>query len=111
MLDDRILSPVYFFGLYSIILVVSLFCNRGRIQNALILACMLVWLTLSVVKFKKETAILHLDGQGFFSEKWRDLPGIKSVRNTNKSLIYTDEPLAIYILTGKVAYQVPYTRD
>jgi 4-amino-4-deoxy-L-arabinose transferase-like glycosyltransferase len=107
-LDERILSPLWFFGLYILILGAGLVSQKGRIQKILVLACLLAALIFSVIKFQKVSAVLRVDGQGFFSEKWRILPGMEYIRGTNRELIYSDEPLAIYILTGKVAYQVPY---
>ena len=109
LLDDRMLSPVYFFGLYFLMLVADIVYKKGWLAKILVLACLLAFLAFSVVKFINGSAVLRSDGQGFISAKWRVLPGVEYIRQTNRNPIYTDEPLMAYILTGKIAFQVPYT--
>jgi hypothetical protein len=108
-LDDRVLSPLWFFGFYLIILIADLVVQRRHILRIAVYACLMAFLIFSVVKFQKVSAVLRSDGQYYSSEKWRVLPSIEYIKHTNKNLIYSDQPLAIYILTGKVAHQVPFT--
>ena len=108
MVDDRILSPMWFFGLYLLVLIADLVIRKGRLHRYATYACLLVLLVFSIVKYQKISADLRSDGQGFFSEKWRNSLSMEYIRQTRHELIYSDEPMAIYILTGKVAYQVPF---
>jgi 4-amino-4-deoxy-L-arabinose transferase-like glycosyltransferase len=108
-IDDRVLSPIWFFGLYTFVLVADLAVRRGRVIRALVYTCLVAFLVFSVVKFQKASEVLRSDGQYYSSIKWRALPSIEYLKHTNKTLIYSDQPLAIYILTGKVAHQVPFT--
>jgi 4-amino-4-deoxy-L-arabinose transferase-like glycosyltransferase len=108
-IDDRVLSPIWFFGFYILVLIADLAVRRGRVIRALVYACLVAFLVFSGVKFQKASEVLRSDGQYYSSIKWRSLPSIEYVKHTNKTLIYSDQPLAIYILTGKVAYQIPFT--
>jgi len=108
-LDDRVLSPLWFFGFYLFILIADLVVQRGHIYRIAVFACLMAFLIFSVVKFQKVSAVLRSDGQYYSSENWRVLPSIDYIKHSNKNLIYSDQPLAIYILTGKVTYQVPFT--
>jgi hypothetical protein len=108
-LNDRVLSLMWFFGLYLFILIADLIIQRGRSYRIAVYACLVAFLLFSVVKFEKASAVLRSDGQFYSSIKWRSLPGIEYVKETNKKLIYSDRPFAIYLLTGKIVYQVPFT--
>lgn len=107
--DDRTLSPLWFFGLYLLLLIAHLIIQKGHIQRIVIFTCLLVILLLSFVKFQKVSEILRSDGQGFISEQWKHLPSIEYIQKTDHNMIYSNEPLMVYILTGKVTYQVPFT--
>jgi 4-amino-4-deoxy-L-arabinose transferase-like glycosyltransferase len=108
-LNDRVLSLMWFFGLYLFILIADLVIQRGRSYRIAVYACLVAFLIFSLVKFEKVSAVLRSDGQFYSSIKWRSLPGIEYVKQTNKILIYSDRPFAIYLLTGKAVYQVPFT--
>jgi hypothetical protein len=108
-LDDRVLSPLWFFGLYLFIMIADLVIQRGRSYRIAVYACMVAFLIFSVVKFEKASAVLRSDGQYFSSASWRVLPSIEYLKHTNKTVIYSDQPLALYLLTGKVVYQIPFT--
>jgi 4-amino-4-deoxy-L-arabinose transferase-like glycosyltransferase len=109
LLEDRILSPMYFFGLYILIIVADMIYRKGRLWMILTLVCLLACLAFSVGKFQYISKALRSDGQGYISEKWRVLPEMEYIRQTNHNLIYSNQPLVSYILTGKVVYQVPFT--
>jgi 4-amino-4-deoxy-L-arabinose transferase-like glycosyltransferase len=107
-LNDRVLSLMWFFGLYLVILIADLVVQRGRSYRIAVYACLLAFLVFSVVKFEKVSAVLRSDGQFYSSASWRVLPSIEYVKHTNKTVIYSDRPFAIYLLTGKVVYQIPF---
>ncbi len=106
--DDRMLSPLWFFGLYLLLLVADAFLQRRPKSRIVSHVGLFVLLLFYVIKFQNTSTILRTDGQGFFSQKWRDSLSMEYIRQTRHELIYSDEPMAIYILTGKVAYQVPF---
>ncbi len=106
--DDRMLSPLWFFGLYLLLVVADAFLHRGLKSRILSYVGLFVLLLFCVIKFLTTSAVLRADGQGFFSDSWRNRISIEYVRQTEHELIYSDEPMAIYILTGKIAYQIPF---
>jgi hypothetical protein len=106
--DDRMLSPLWFFGLYLLLLVADAFLHRGLKSRILSYVGLFVLLLFCVIKFQNTSNVLRADGQGFFSDGWRNRISIEYVRQTEHELIYSDEPMAIYILTGKIAYQIPF---
>jgi hypothetical protein len=108
-LNDRVLSLIWFFGLYLFILIADLVTQEGSIRRIMVYACLAAFLIFSIVKFQKASTILRSDGQFYSSINWRSLPSIEYVKQSNKSPIYSDRPFAIYLLTGKVVYQIPFT--
>jgi 4-amino-4-deoxy-L-arabinose transferase-like glycosyltransferase len=108
-LNDRVLSLMWFFGLYLFILFASLLIQKGRIRRIAVYACLAFILVFSVIKFQKASTALRADGQFYASIAWRSLPSIEYIKQSNKDLIYSDRPFAIYLLTGKVVYQIPFT--
>jgi len=108
-LNDRVLSLMWFFGLYLMILIADQVVQRGRGYRIAVYACLVAILAFSLVKFEKASDVLRSDGQFYTSIKWRSLPSIDYVKQTNKGLIYSDRPFAIYLLTGKPVYQIPFT--
>ncbi len=109
-IDSRILSPLWFMGLYLLVLIADLVIKRGRILSVATYVCLSVLLVFSIIKFQNVSMILRSDGQGYFSKGWRELISMEYIRQTQHNLIYSDEPLAVYILTGKVTYQVPFVK-
>ena len=108
-LEDRIMSPLWFFGLFILMLMADAIGRKGRIYQIVVYAFLLVFLGFNIYKYQVVSTSLRSDGQGYLAEVWRTSPGIEYVKNTKHDLIYSDEPLAVYALTGRIAYQVPYT--
>jgi len=107
-IDSRILSPLWFFGLFLLVLIANLIMERGRIQQIVVFVCMLSFLAFSIIKFQNVSTVLRSDGQGYFSKGWRELISMDYIRQTQHNPIYSDEPLAVYILTDKITYQLPF---
>ncbi len=109
-IDSRILSPLWFFGLFLLVLIANLTIDKGHILQIVTLVCLLIFLTFSIIKFQHVSVVLRSDGQGYFSKGWRELISLDYIRQTQHKLIYSDEPLAVYILTDKITYQVPFVK-
>jgi 4-amino-4-deoxy-L-arabinose transferase-like glycosyltransferase len=107
-IDSRLLSPLWLFGLYVLVLIADMIIKRGRTQQVAVIACLLAFLAFSIIKFQHISTVLRSDGQGYFSKGWRELVSLEYIRQTQHGVIYSDEPLAVYILTGKITYQVPF---
>ncbi|HNT23765.1 MAG TPA: glycosyltransferase family 39 protein [Anaerolineales bacterium] len=55
---------------------------------------------------------LRLEGRGFAHQGWQESPAIQTVRDLpTTTIIYSDKPGAIFLLTGRAAYVLPTPMD
>jgi len=107
-LDDRILSPVFLLSLLIVLIISAFLIQKKGYYLFVVAAFLLLIITLSVINLIQMPNESLLKGQGYISETWRISPGISYVKKAENTVIYTDEPAAVYFLTGKVTYQVPF---
>ena len=101
----RILSPIY----VALLILVVLFGKWlwGRRREALIVLAAAV-LGLSTYGTVAAISELHKGGQGYASFQWYDSKTMAFLRGLPPALhIYTNEPGAVYLYTGRGAYVLP----
>jgi hypothetical protein len=114
-LDDRILSP-----LLVALLVLGLAATHAlalgiqgkralKIGAAILLGG---WLALTAVRGVSAGIHLRADGQGYASRDWQGSAIVQWVRELPDPVtVYSNELNALYLLTGRQAYQVPIRWD
>lgn len=114
-LDERILSPLF---ATILILSINLFCMGwhrfnwpGWIKASLAIG-MVLFAGLTVVRGVRQAMDLHLDGQGFASARWSQSAMIDWLNGLPPdTILYSNELDAIYLLTGRLVYQIPIKWD
>ena len=114
-LDDRILSPLLAAGLMLGICTAQGALSRtatvrpARVIIGTILASFVV---LTAARGVGKMLQLRADGQGYASRGWRESHLVGWVReHPEEGPIYSNELDALYLLTGRQAYQVPIRWD
>ena len=111
-LDDRILSPLYVSGIIGLL---SLSARRGLTQGVrkwLMAVALGGLLALTLVRGVARASQLRQDGQGYASQAWRTSQVVEWVANLDPGVLaYSNEMDALYLLTGRQAYQVPIRWD
>jgi hypothetical protein len=101
----RILSPVY----VSLLILLALFGKWlwGRRREAAIVLLALIF-AMSAVGQAAALHELSKGGQGYASYQWYDSKAMAFLRDLPSSVrIYTNEPGAVYLYTGRGAYVLP----
>jgi hypothetical protein len=114
-LNDRILSVIYVpeMILFSSAMAWLWDSFHGKIpvlRWVLGVACLLLVL-FSVKDGYAAVKQLGSEGQGFAHRGIRDSAGIEAVRRLSPTIIYSNKPGAIFLLTGESAYVVPTPTD
>lgn len=114
-LDDRILSPLLAAGL-----VLGICAAQGALSRTLTVRPARVIIGTILASFVVLTAArgvgkvlqLRADGQGYAGRGWRDSQLVGWVReHAEEGPIYSNELDALYLLTGRQAFQVPIRWD
>lgn len=113
--DDRILSPLYPAGvLLALILAGAVLKGRSAAGAVRIVAGIVIGLFLlfTIREGYLKVQSLRADGQGYAGRGWAGSALIEAVRELPpQAPIYTNELDAIYLLTGRAAFQVPIRWD
>ena len=114
-LDDRILSPLFVAGLLIGLLSVHVLRLNARPGRAVMLGLGLLlggWLVLTAIRGASTATRLHSDGQGYAGRQWQASEIVQWVRGLSPQVpIYTNELNALYLLTGRQAFQAPIRWD
>lgn len=112
--DDRLLSPlvVPFVVLIAWTAdhlpdVVRVECRR--VVSIAVVAILGVWLLGSLVRTTDLVAVGARDGAGYASSQWQNSPLMAAVaRAPERSLVYSNDPFAVYFVTGRQpVYTIP----
>ena len=113
-LNDRILSPVYLIGM---ILGIIILWKVLPVEEYLWLKAVVVVIFLGFVgvNFMRSASILremNANGRGFTGRQWQASETIAAVRNLSPEIvIYSNEALPIYFITGRPANNIPEKID
>jgi hypothetical protein len=114
-LNDRILSVIYIPEMILFSSALAWLWNRfqGRLSllRWILLAFCLLLVAFSVKDGYAAVNQLGQEGQGFAHRGIRDSNGIKAIRLMPATIIYSNKPGAIFLLTGKPAYVAPTPID
>ena len=101
----RILAPAY---VSLLVLIVALFAWAWGRRRKLVLAVAAIVLVLSAYGQVNAVRQLIKGGQGYASFRWYDSEAMAFLRLLPEDVsIYTNEPGAVYLYTGKAAYVLP----
>jgi hypothetical protein len=105
----RILSPIYV-SLLILLVVFGLWLWRQRREVAIVFV--LLVFGLSVVGQYATVTELAKGGQGYASFQWYDSKTMAFLRSlAPQAMIYTNQPTAVYLYTGRGAYVLPDRLD
>lgn len=112
-LKVRILAPIY---LPLLLLLVGagvwLWNRRGRVWRGLVLTLAVFLLSVSAVSQARAVAELARGGTGYASFQWYDSEVMAAIRQLPPDVdIYTNEPGAVYLYTGRGAHVLPNDYD
>jgi len=111
-LDDRILSPLFVFGLVVLLTVLEPLARRDGLPRGLAMAAIGGMAILMLLRGGSKVIQLRQDGQGYTSRAWRESAVVDWVAELDAATaIYSNELDALYLLTGRQAYQVPIRWD
>ncbi|MBK9924192.1 MAG: phospholipid carrier-dependent glycosyltransferase [Anaerolineales bacterium] len=105
----RILSPV-FVGLLILLVAFGIWMRNK--QRVLVVIATITLLCFSIYKQSITVAQLSKGGLGYASFQWYDSEAMKYLRDLPDDIkIYTNEPAAVYLYTGRGAYVLPDRYD
>jgi hypothetical protein len=105
----RILSPV-FVGLLLLLVAFGIWMRNK--QRVLVVVVTIVLLCFSVYKQSITVAQWSKSGLGYASFQWYDSQAMEYLRGVPDDVkIYTNEPAAVYLYTGRGAYVLPDRYD
>lgn len=114
-LNDRILSVIY---LPEMILFASAlawlwnrFQGKMRVYRWVLVAVCAMLVIFSAKDGYAAVKQLGREGQGFAHRGIQDSAGMDAIRRMPSTIIYSNKPGAIFLLTGKTAYVVPTPTD
>ncbi len=111
-LDDRILSPLFALGLVAALVALAPAVRRGDLLRGLVLVGLAGAVVLTLLRGGAKATELRQDGQGYASRSWRESSIVAWVAQLAPSTaVYSNELDALYLLTGRQAYQVPIWWD
>ena len=109
----RILSPLYVS--FLVLLVAGgqwVWTRRSSALRAGTALCGAIIMALSAYESAGVAASLHKGGQGYASFKWYDSEAMAFLRSLPPEVkIYTNEPGAVYLYTGRGCYVLPSSFD
>lgn len=103
--DHRILSPIYL----SLLLLIGsgfalLIQSRARLLQWLALPLALLLAFIAVDDTVDVARRIHAGGLGYASSNWKVSPTIQAITELPSNPILTDQPDAVYLLTGRPAF-------
>lgn len=108
---DRILSPAYISALIIILYILNKLLPALKRSQILSIICVIFLFAFSVLSIHRATSFLsnvYSNGLGYANKQWQQSETIKKVRNLNpQTLVFSNAPDAIYILTGKYTHLFP----
>jgi hypothetical protein len=112
-LKARILAPIY---LPLLLLLTGagmwLWNRRQRIWRGVVLVMLVFLLSVSAVSQARAVAELSRGGTGYASFQWYDSEVMTAIRRLPDEVdIYTNEPGAVYLYTGRGAHVLPNDYD
>lgn len=111
-LNDRILAPLLILGLIAALLAASTWVSKPGWGRLIVCLSTLTFVVLTVARGETAWVRLRTDGQGFASRAWQTSELVALTRQLPAGTpIYTNELDALYLLTGRQAYQVPIYWD
>ncbi len=110
---DRILAPIYISLLTTFVLLGVWLWRTGKWPlRALLVILMLSTASVSVADLSRTVTRLQADPLGFASARWRNSKVIAAINALPPdTIIYSNAPTAIYILTDRPAYIMPTPID
>jgi hypothetical protein len=112
-LNDRILAPLHAVGIVVGVATAFGLIEAGRGKGSSVvtfgLALLLLWLTVSY-PWRGYAIAAHSFryGNGYAGEEWRGSPLVQALRTLpSDAVLISNDIQAIYMLMGRVAYQVP----
>ena len=110
---DRILAPIYISLLTAFVLFLSECWRTGKWPlRALVVILALSAASVSVADASRVVTRLQADPLGFASARWRNSKLIAAINALPPdTLLYSNSPTAIYILTDRPAYIMPTPID
>jgi 4-amino-4-deoxy-L-arabinose transferase-like glycosyltransferase len=105
----RILSPIY---VSLLMLLVAggmwLWNRRSSVYRSIVMGFAVLIIGLSIYDTAGVAAILHKGGEGYASFRWYDSKAMEFLRGLpSKIMIYTNEPGAVFLYTGRGTYVLP----
>jgi len=109
----RILAPVYVSLLVLLVFAgMWLWNRRARVWRAIVILLGVLIIGLSVYETAGVVTDLHKGGQGYASFKWYDSEAMAFLRGLPEGIrIFTNQPGAVYLYTGRPTYVLPDTID
>ena len=103
-LNDRILSPPFVFGLIACPCALASAASRPGLRRWLAMAGVGGMLALMLGRGGAKVVQLQQDGQGYAGQAWRESEIVAWVAEQDSGIvIYSNEPDALYLLTGRQA--------
>lgn len=111
-LDDRILAPAYAAGLIAGLGLLAPVISRGGARGWLARGAIVGLMALTLARLPSKVMQLRQDGLGYAGRWWRESELVVFVGGLDAATpIYTNELDAVYLLTGRQAYQIPIRWD
>jgi hypothetical protein len=109
--DDRILSPLYLCGGAAVgTMVGGLWGGWQRIGRVAVTMGLAAWVGAAVVVDVGQVRMLRTDGYGYEGVDWQHTDFARWLKVEGKPYdIYSNDPAAIYFLTGRPARMLPMT--
>lgn len=111
--QDRILAPIYISLLTAFVMLGAwLFRTKQRPLRAIVIILALAVASVSIADASRVVTRLQSDPLGFASARWRNSKLIAAINALPPdTLLYSNSPTAIYILTNRPAYIMPTPID
>jgi hypothetical protein len=108
-LDGRILAPVYVSFICALFTMLGSLATRWQwVGSAVAIMILVINLPATI----SSVSDFHDNGKGFASRDWQKSQAVDYVRNVpNESVIYTNQGMALYFLTGRPIHDVPEKMD
>lgn len=109
--DDRILSPLYICGGAAVgAMVGMLWSGWQRVGRVAVAAGLAAWVAAAAVVDVGQVRMLRTDGYGYEGVDWQHTDFAQWLKVEGKPYeIYSNDPAAIYFLTGRPARMLPMT--
>jgi hypothetical protein len=113
--DERILTPLFVLGAVTVAAGVGVCWRSWRAPGRLAAGALLAgWLTLALRADAKAVSALRNGGYGYEGEDWQASDFARWLRDPQggrRYQLFTNDPAAVYFLTGRPARLLPWTQD